>query len=107
MCVRTFAAGRITTEASEGGEGGKGRWEERRSKRKEDTNIENGEPPFTTQAASQRATQRRGEECRGSLKYSRGGGQASFCASLGYCVYHMGKHDEAVTGTLCVVDLDA
>lgn len=65
-----FVAGRITTEASERAEGGRGSWEERRSKRKEDTNIENGEPPFTTQAASQRATQRRGEERWGSLKYS-------------------------------------
>lgn len=56
VCV--FVAGRITTEASEGAEGGKGRWEERSSKRKEDTNIENRVAPFTTQAASQRATQR-------------------------------------------------
>lgn len=34
-------------------------------------------------------------------------GQDSFCSSLGHCVDHMGKQDEAVTGTLCVVDLDA
>lgn len=34
-------------------------------------------------------------------------GQDSFYSSLGYCVDHMGKQDEAVTGALCVVDLDA
>lgn len=34
-------------------------------------------------------------------------GQDSFCSSLGLCGGHMGKHDEAVTGTLCVADLDA
>lgn len=34
-------------------------------------------------------------------------GQDSFCSSLGHCVDHMGKQDEAVTGTLCVVDLGA
>lgn len=34
-------------------------------------------------------------------------GQDSFCSSLGHCADHMGKQDEAVTGTLCGVDLDA
>lgn len=34
-------------------------------------------------------------------------GQDSFCSSLGHCGDHMGKQDEAVTGTLCGVDLDA
>lgn len=35
------------------------------------------------------------------------GSRLFFCSSLGHCVDHMGKQDEAVTGTLCVVDLDA
>lgn len=34
-------------------------------------------------------------------------GQDSFCSYLGHCGDHMGKQDEAVTCTLCVVDLDA
>lgn len=34
-------------------------------------------------------------------------GSGSFCSSVRYCVDHMGKQDEAVTGALCVVDLDA
>lgn len=67
-----------------------------------------GAPTCKTQGPSQRATQRRwGGGVPGVFEVSPGRGQDSLCSSLGHCGDHMGKQDEAVTCTLCVVDLDA
>lgn len=59
-----------------------------------------------TSAESEGCTKARGGVL-GVFEVQLGRGQDSFCSSLGHCGDHMGKQDEAVTGTLCVVDLDA